>query len=89
MWNMSENRAVAATNEEEGDGLWLAALQKSPTIVRAHTSIFRNDGSGRFSLVHIGKLENQERKQVLDKMIKIINDDSEKFFRRVRQRFDA
>lgn len=93
MWNTSENRAAAAaagTNEEEEEeGLRLAALQRSPTIVRSQTSIFRNDGSGRFSLVLIDKLEDQERKQVLDKIIKLINDDPEKFFRRVRQRFDA
>uniref|UniRef100_V5NWW4 PDR protein 2 n=1 Tax=Amsonia hubrichtii TaxID=946328 RepID=V5NWW4_9GENT len=79
----SENRA---TDEEVA--LWLATLQRSPTFIRARTSVFRNL-SGDFSLVDIGKLKNQEQKQVLDKLMDTINEDPEKFFKRVRQRFDA
>uniref|UniRef100_V5NZ11 PDR protein 2 n=1 Tax=Tabernaemontana elegans TaxID=761068 RepID=V5NZ11_9GENT len=91
MWNSSANMFPGtsesrATDEEEARRL--AALQRSPTFIRARTSVFRNL-SGKFSLVDIAKLKNQEQKLVLDKLISAIYEDPEQFFRRVRQRFDA
>lgn len=68
--------------------LHLAALQRSPTYVRARTSIFRNIG-GEVSLVDVGKLEVQEQKSVLDKLIAAVTEDPELFFKRIRQRFDT
>lgn len=68
--------------------LQLAALQRSPTYVRARTSIFRNIG-GEVSLVDVGKLEVQEQKLVLDKLITTVTEDPELFFKRIRQRFDT
>lgn len=92
MWNPSPSSSRISENnrvtDEQEEALWLAALQRSPTLIRARTSIFRN-ASGELSLVNIGKLKDQELKQVLDKLIKASNEDPEQFFRRVRQRFDA
>lgn len=73
---------------DDEEALWLSALQRSPTFVRARTSIFRNH-SGGISLVDVGELRDQEQKQVLDKLVNAINEDTELFFKRVRQRFDA
>ncbi|KAI5669436.1 hypothetical protein M9H77_19289 [Catharanthus roseus] len=82
----SANMLSRASDEEEA--LCLAALQRSPTYIRARTSIFRSI-SGEISLLDIDKLKNQEQRQVLDKLINSINEDFDKFFKRVRQRFDA
>ncbi|KAL3650869.1 ABC transporter G member 32 [Castilleja foliolosa] len=79
------NGARGGENEEEA--LVLAALERSPTYDRARTAIFRND-AGELSLVDVRKIENQEQKQVLDKLVNAMSEDIEGFFRRVRRRFD-
>ncbi|KAI7731737.1 LOW QUALITY PROTEIN: hypothetical protein M8C21_021628, partial [Ambrosia artemisiifolia] len=72
-------------NDEEA--LRLAALQRSPTIVRARTSVFRNVG-GEFSLVDVSKLDDEEKKIVLDRLVSRVNLNPGVFFDRIRQRFD-
>ncbi|XP_027083196.2 ABC transporter G family member 32 isoform X1 [Coffea arabica] len=93
MWNSSAaadtfTRTTESRSSDDEEALWLAALQRSPTFVRARTSVFRNL-SGGFSLIDVAKLRDQEQKQVLDKLVNTINEDSELFFKKVRRRFDA
>ncbi|CAI9094421.1 OLC1v1030160C1 [Oldenlandia corymbosa var. corymbosa] len=93
MWNASAANIFARSMErrigdDDDEALWLAALQRSPTYVRARTSIFRNL-SGGFSLVDVDKLNDQEQKQVLDKLVNSMNEDMGLFFKKVRQRFDS
>lgn len=85
MWNSSAPE-IGANRDEEA--LYLAALQRSPTYVRARTSIFRHVG-GEISLVDVGKLNHEEQKVVVDKLVNAVSEDTELFFNRVRQRFDA
>ncbi|KAM7459437.1 hypothetical protein LguiA_036431 [Lonicera macranthoides] len=85
MWNFSAPE-IGANRDEEA--LYLAALQRSPTYVRARTSIFRHVG-GEISLVDVGKLNHEEQKVVVDKLVNAVDEDTELFFNRVRQRFDA
>mgnify|MGYP004706890107 CR=1 FL=1 len=93
MWNSSAaadtfTRTTESRSSDDEEALWLAALQRSPTFVRARTSVFRNL-SGGFSLIDVAKLRDQEQKQVLDKLVNTINEDSELYFKKVRRRFDA
>lgn len=74
----------ASKNEED---LVLAALQRSPTYIRARTSIFRGIG-GEVALVDVGKMKGEEQMQVLDGLINAINEDTELFFKRVKERFE-
>ncbi|XP_051137169.1 ABC transporter G family member 32-like isoform X2 [Andrographis paniculata] len=75
-------------DEDEEEGVVLAALQKSPTYDRAGMALFRN-GAGELSLVDVRRINGIEQKQVLDKLVGLINEDIEGFFGRVRERFDA
>lgn len=84
MWQPKSDE-IKVLDEEEA--LKLAALQRSPTYVRARTSIFRNVG-GEVSLVGVDKLDAQQQTLVMDKLITALNEDPELFFKRVRQRFD-
>ncbi|KAG6425013.1 hypothetical protein SASPL_115436 [Salvia splendens] len=55
---------------------------------RARTAVYRNT-AGELALVDVGRIGNDERKQVLDKLIAAVNEDMEGILRRVRQRFDV
>lgn len=80
------NAGTSSRNNE--DAPVLATLQRSPTYVRARTAVFRNL-AGEMSSVDVNKVKDSEKKEVLDKMIKAVNEDMELFLGRVRQRFDA
>lgn len=86
MWSSSSRIAENGARKDEED-LVLAALQRSPTYVRARTSIFRGI-DGEVSLVDVGKMKAEEKKQVLDVLINAINEDTEMFFKRVKERFE-
>lgn len=75
------------TQDNDDEALKLAALQRSPTFVRARTSVFRNFG-GEFTLVDVSKLDAEEKKVVLDKLLHTVNSNPGLFFDRIRQRFD-
>uniref|UniRef100_A0A3Q7GZ29 ABC transporter domain-containing protein n=1 Tax=Solanum lycopersicum TaxID=4081 RepID=A0A3Q7GZ29_SOLLC len=79
-------RGENGANKNEED-LVLAALQRSPTYIRARTSIFRGIG-GEVALVDVGKMKGEEQMQVLDGLINAINEDTELFFKRVKERFE-
>ncbi|CAN4099865.1 unnamed protein product [Withania somnifera] len=86
MWNSWPESMLPSENggSKDEEDLVLAALQKSPTYIRARTWIFHGIG-GEVSLVDVGKMKGEERKQVLDVMI---SEDTELFFERVKERFD-
>ncbi|CAI9755629.1 unnamed protein product [Fraxinus pennsylvanica] len=91
MWATSEDIFTGnAGNSSRDDekALVLATLQRSPSYVQARTAVFRNLG-GEMSLIDVSKVKDAEQRQVVDKLIKAVNEDMELFFKRVRQRFDA
>lgn len=86
MWDSLGNLLVRTQDNDE-EALRLAALQRSPTFVRARTSVFRNYG-GEFTLVDVSKLDDEEKKIVLEKLVSTVNANPGLFFDRIRQRFD-
>ncbi|KAA8525349.1 hypothetical protein F0562_007233 [Nyssa sinensis] len=92
MWNTSPNTftrtARNGANEVDEEALRWAVLQRSPTYVQSRTSFFRNV-AGELSVIDVCKLQAQEQKHVLDKLVNAVNEDTELFFNRVRQRFQA
>ncbi|PWA13682.1 pleiotropic drug resistance protein PDR/CDR [Artemisia annua] len=86
MWDSLGNLFIRTQDNDE-EALQLAALQRTPTFVRARTSVFRNSG-GEFTLVDISKLDEREKKVVLEKLVSSVNANPEVFFDRIRQRFD-
>lgn len=91
MWNSAEN--IAARSEsfrEDGDdeeALRWAALERLPTYNRVRIGIFRNV-VGDSKEVEVHKLEAQEQNVILDRLINSVDSNWEKFFTRVRRRFD-
>ncbi|CAH9131348.1 unnamed protein product [Cuscuta epithymum] len=91
MWNSVENLSVRSTSfREEGDdeeALRWAALERLPTYARARRGLFRNI-VGDVKEIDVDKLENEERKVLLDRLFDSVDDDWEKLFSRMRRRFD-
>ncbi|VFQ77207.1 unnamed protein product [Cuscuta campestris] len=91
MWNSVENLSVrSASFREEGDdeeALRWAALERLPTYARARRGLFRNI-VGDVKEIDVDKLETDERKVLLDRLFASVDDDWEKFFTRMRRRFD-
>lgn len=92
MWNSAENVfARASSFREEGedeDALRWAALERLPTYARVRRGIFR-DVAGDTKEIDVSELEAQEQKLLLDRLVSSADDDPERFFNRMRRRFDA
>lgn len=76
---------------EDGDdeeALRWAALERLPTYDRVRRGIFTNI-VGDKKQVDLNELELEERKVVLDRLVNSIEEDAERFFGRIRRRFDA
>ncbi|XP_072999974.1 ABC transporter G family member 48-like isoform X2 [Typha latifolia] len=89
--------SVFRRTTEEGDdeeNLTWAALEKLPTNDRMRRGIIRqvtgDDDAGKLtsSEIVLDKLEMQERKVLLEKIFKVVEEDNEKFLNRLRQRID-
>ncbi|KAL8497933.1 hypothetical protein ACS0TY_021327 [Phlomoides rotata] len=91
MWSSAENLSARSESfREDGDdeeALRWAALERLPTYRRVRRGIFRNV-VGDFREIDVQKLQAEEQKIVLDRLINSVDDDWEKFFSRVRRRFD-
>ncbi|XP_059635000.1 ABC transporter G family member 32 [Cornus florida] len=92
MWNSAENlSARSASFREDGDdeeALRWAALERLPTYARVRKGIFKNI-VGDKKEIDVDKLEVQDLKVVLDRLVNSIDDDVERFFERMRRRFQA
>lgn len=92
MWNSAEN-AFARTasfreNGEDEEELRWAALERLPTYTRVRRGIFKNM-VGDHMEIEVTELQAQEQKLLLDRLVTSGDDDPERFFDRVRSRFDA
>ena len=92
MWNSAENvfsRAESFREEgEDEEALRWAALERLPTYSRVRRGIFTNV-VGDTKEIDVGELQAQEQKLVLDRLVNSVEDDPERFFDRMRKRFDA
>ncbi|KAI4335797.1 hypothetical protein L6164_014407 [Bauhinia variegata] len=92
MWNSAENAfARSASFREEGEdeeALRWAALERLPTYERARRGIFQNL-VGERKEIDVRELEAQEQKLLLERLVTSVDDDPERFFQRMRHRFDA
>ncbi|KAI5680627.1 hypothetical protein M9H77_01854 [Catharanthus roseus] len=91
MWNSAENLSVRSASfredEDDEEALRWAALERLPTYNRVRKGIFRNVLGDRME-IEVDQLQLQERKVVLDRLVNSADDDWEKFFDRMRRRFD-
>ncbi|XP_004498643.1 pleiotropic drug resistance protein 1-like [Cicer arietinum] len=80
---------VFSTSERENDeeALKWAAIERLPTYLRIRRSIINNEeGKGRE--VDIKKLGLTERKILLERLVKIAEEDNEKFLLKLKERMD-
>ncbi|KAH6803219.1 pleiotropic drug resistance 4 [Perilla frutescens var. frutescens] len=91
MWSSAENLSARSESfREDGDdeeALRWAALERLPTYRRVRRGIFRNM-VGDTKEIDVDKMLAEEQRIVLDRLVNSVDDDWEKFFTRVRRRFD-
>ncbi|KAK7388759.1 hypothetical protein VNO78_23586 [Psophocarpus tetragonolobus] len=92
MWNSAENAfARSASFREEGEdeeALRWAALERLPTYKRARRGIFKNL-IGDMKEIDVRDLQAQEQRLLLERLIDCVDNYPERFFHRMRSRFDA
>ncbi|XP_064941483.1 ABC transporter G family member 43-like [Musa acuminata AAA Group] len=84
-------RSIAAEEGDERESLMWAALEKLPTYDRMRKGIIRQtvDGGGALcSEVDIHRLRRQDRKLLLDRIFRVVEEDNERFLKRLRDRMD-
>ncbi|TKY54925.1 ABC transporter G family member 32 [Spatholobus suberectus] len=92
MWNSAENAfSRSASFREEGEdeeALRWAALERLPTYRRARRGIFKNL-IGDTKEIDVRDLQAQEQRLLLERLVDCVDNDPERFFHRMRRRFDA
>ncbi|XP_030512931.1 pleiotropic drug resistance protein 2-like [Rhodamnia argentea] len=76
--------------DDEEELLW-AALERLPTYDRLRKGMLKqvlDDGKVVQGEVDVTKLEMQDKKQLMDTVLKVVEEDNEKFLRRLRDRTD-
>lgn len=82
-------------NDDDEENLKWAALEKLPTYDRVRRAIIRHvvddDGEGRKFVsneVDISKLGLHDRKALLERIFRVVEEDNERFLNRLRDRID-
>ena len=93
MWNEPDvfhQGSRRAENNDEEELMW-AALERLPTYDRLRRGMLRQvTGSGRMvhGQVDITKLGPQEKKALMESVLKVAEQDNERFLHRLRNRID-
>lgn len=83
--NNSMNVFSTSEREDDEEALKWAALERLPTYLRIRRSIINNEeGEGRE--IDIKKLGLTERKVLLERLVKIAEEDNEKFLLKLKER---
>lgn len=81
----TSSRANEVDDDEEA--LKWAALEKLPTFDRLRKGLFHGLG-GVVDEVSVRDLGFQERKQLLERLVKVVEEDNEKLLRKLKSRID-
>ena len=73
--------------EDDEEALKWAAIQKLPTVSRLRKGLLTSP-DGEASEIDIQKLGYQERKNLLERLMRIAEEDNEKFLLKLRNRID-
>ncbi|BFG34642.1 hypothetical protein CerSpe_209160 [Prunus speciosa] len=92
MWNEQPDvfKRSGAAEEEEEELKW-AAIERLPTFERMRKGMMRqvmSDGRVVHDEVDLTKLRTEDKKQLMDSILKVVEDDNEKFLKRLRDRTD-
>lgn len=81
----------SSVREDDEEALKWAALEKLPTFDRVRKGFLRNvseEGTVIHEEVDIAKLGYAEKHQLVEKILHVIEDDNERFLRKLRERID-
>ena len=89
-WRNSTVEVFSRSSREEDDeeALKWAALEKLPTYDRLRKGILTSASRGVISEVDIENLGVQERKQLLERLVKVADEDNEKFLWKLKNRIE-
>lgn len=88
-WRSSSNRDVfsrSSREEDDEEALKWAALEKLPTYDRIRKGILSGSQGGRE--VDIGDLGLTERKMLMERLVRVADEDNEKFLKKLKNRLD-
>lgn len=75
-------------DEDDEEALKWAALEKLPTYDRIRKGILSGAAGGDFKEVDVQKLGFQEKKTLLERLIRVADEDNEKFLWKLKSRMD-
>ncbi|KAH8522568.1 hypothetical protein H0E87_003275 [Populus deltoides] len=89
-WRNTTVEAFSRSSREEDDeeALKWAAIEKLPTYDRLRKGILTSASKGVANEVDIEKLGVQERKQLLERLVKVAEEDTEKFLWKLKDRVE-
>ena len=89
LWRNNSVEVFNRSSHEEDDeeALKWAALEKLPTFDRLRKGILTTS-KGEANEINIESLGFEERKQLLERLVKVAEEDNEKFLMKVRNRID-
>ncbi|CAN8269239.1 unnamed protein product [Cochlearia groenlandica] len=85
--NNSSNQYFSIDNDNEDDeeeALKWAALEKLPTYTRLRTTLIKPN----LDLVDVAKIGVDDRKKFIDSIFKVMEEDNDKFLKKLRDRID-
>lgn len=92
MWNEQPDvfKRSGAAEEEEEELKW-AAIERLPTFERMRKGMMTqvmSNGRVVHDEVDVTKLRTEDKKQLMESILKVVEDDNEKFLKRLRDRTD-
>lgn len=91
MWNEQPDVFQKSRAAEEEEELRWAAIERLPTYDRLRKGMFRkvlSNGRVEYGEVDITELKTEDKKQLMDSLLNIVEEDNEKFLKRLRERTD-
>lgn len=94
VWKSSSNafsRSQRDDDDDDEEELWWAAIERLPTydrLRRGMLSQLGDDGKVVRREVNVKKLGMQDRKQLRESILKLVEEDNDKFLRKLRERID-
>lgn len=79
------------TQEDDEENLKWAAIERLPMFDRMRKGVLKNvydDGKVVLDEVDVTKLSFQEKKLLMESILKVVEEDNEKFLRKLRDRVD-
>lgn len=89
-WRRSGSDGFSRSLREEDDdeALKWAAIEKLPTWDRLRKGLFSDSVNGGASQIDINNLGLQERKKLIERLVKVAEEDNEEFLLKLKRRID-